>query len=93
MHLERPQTCALERPAQVRLANAVPVRDEVVVRLGEELAAVRLGLDVRNDEGASGLEERRECACGFVDRGEVVVGCAALRGAKGVSSGHIEGEG
>ena len=80
-HLELAQARALKRRTQLRFADAVPVRDEPVVRLGEELAAVRLGLDVRDDEGPPGLEERRERACGFVDRGEVVVGRAALRGA------------
>ena len=74
LHRKRAQPRALKRRAQLRLADAVPVWDEPVVRLGEELAAVLLGLDVRDEEGPPGLEERRERACGFVDRGEVVDG-------------------
>ena len=80
--LERAQARAVERGAEARLGDAVPVRDEPVVRLGEELAAVRFGLDVCDEEGPPGLEERRERARRVVDRGEVVVGRAALRGTR-----------
>ena len=80
-HLEIAQPRALERRAQLRLADAVPVRDEPVVRLGEEHAVVRLGLDVCDDEGASRAKEGGEDARDGVDVGEVVVGRAALAGA------------
>ena len=66
------QARALERGAEARLRDAVSVRDEPVGRLGEELAAVVGGLDVRDEERAAGLEEGGEEARRVVDRGEVV---------------------
>ena len=78
LHDELPKTRALKRRAQLGLADPVLGRDEAVVRLREELALVLLGLDVRHEEGAAGLEEEREGAGDVVDGREVVVGRAAL---------------
>lgn len=80
LHRKRAQARALERRAQARLRDPVRVRDHAVVRLGEEHAVV-LGLDVGDDEGASGAQEGGEDARDSVDVGEVVVGRAALAGA------------
>ena len=87
--LERAQARAVERGAEARLGDAVSVRDEPVGRLGEELAAVVCGFDVRDEERAAGLEEGGEEARRVVDRGEVVERCAALRikiGERGMGS-------
>ena len=54
------------------------MRDEVVVGLGEELAAVRRGLDVQNDERAAWPEEGGEEARHALERGEVVERRGAL---------------
>ena len=78
LHLECGKVRALERPAQVRLGDPEPVRDEVEVRLGEEQAAVRRGLDVHDDERAARLEEGREEARHVLEGGEVVERCGAL---------------
>ena len=81
LHRKRAQPRALKRRAQARLRDPVRVRDHAVMRLGEEHAVVRLGLDVCDDEGASRAKEGGEDARDGVDVGEVVVGCAALAGA------------
>ena len=52
-----------------------------MVGRGKKFASVPRRLDVRNKEGAPGLEEGREDARDGVDVGEVVVGRAALAGA------------
>ena len=76
--VERTEARALERLAEAGLADPVRVRDEPVVRVGEETARVGLGLDVRDEERAARAEEGREEARRVVDGGEVVVGGAAL---------------
>ena len=50
-----------------------------MVGCGEKLASVPRCLDVRNKEGAPGLEEGREDARCIRNRGEVVIRRAALR--------------
>ena len=50
-----------------------------MVGRGKKLASVPRRLDVRNEEGAPGLEERPEDARCVRNRGEVVIRRAALR--------------
>ena len=78
VQLELDEARALERGAEALLGDAVAMGHEPVVGLGEELAAVVRGLDVRDEERAAGLEEGREEARRVVDRGEVVEGRTTL---------------
>ena len=78
LHHELPKSGAFKGRAQFLLGDAVRVRDEPVVRLRDELALIVLGLDVRDDERAAGLEEECERARDVFDGRKVVVGRAAL---------------
>ena len=92
VQLELDEARALERGAEALLGDAVAMGHEPVVGLGEELAAVVRGLDVRDEERAAGLEEGREEACRVVDRGEVVEGRATLGFVDGGGEGRGEKE-
>ena len=45
----------------------------MIMDLGEYDAAIFLGLDIRNQEGAARLEERRQDPCCLRNGGEVVI--------------------
>ena len=81
--VERAERRARERLAEARGRDPVRVRDEPVVRVGEEPARVRLGLDVRDEQRAARPQEGREQARRVVDRREVVVRRAALVSGEG----------
>ena len=72
-HLEPNQPGTPERFTHRLFAQPPRVGHEMMVHFGKNDAAVFFGFDVRDEERAAGLEERREDPRGFRYGGEMMV--------------------